>query len=367
MNTAFSASDWSNSKEDFVIFQSMRRFFVIALVSAIVSATGFAASADDAARRTFAYCDKNKDGRLGAGELDGIPASMRGWLSKHGPKSKSGISQADFLRVYPQMMADLRKQTPVASASGTPTQATDASADPRPATTGGNDKTTVKPPLYASTPPSDEVVETVRPSNLPASYQDADLDKDGQIDYFEWRKAKLGDFAKFQELDLNNDSVLSARELGAGGATFSSASSSSSTASSASDSKTESPRVSSVPSAPGAPSEEYLKKVKFYFYYMDGQGEKYGGEPYKFGNKNGKLDPIEWNASKRIKPAFQKAGIDITKPMDEKTFIMHYSKVFPEVKKPAPPKIGFGQRPGFFTPAAKGTSKRKRGGRRRGN
>jgi EF hand len=357
MNTAIPASDWSNSKEVFVIFQTTRRFFVIPLVSAIVAAAGYAAQADDAAKRTFAFCDKNKDGKLDAGELDAIPVSMRDWLALHGPKSKTGLTQADFLKVYPKMMADLRTQTRVASSSGQPARAADPDPDPQPAKIAST--TTGSPPLYASTPPSDEIVETVPPSNLPASYQDADLDKDGQIDYFEWRKAKLGDFAKFQELDLNNDSVLSAQELAVGGTAGGSTSSTPATSSVGSTGGPSSnrPRFGARPSVPSGPSPEYVEQVKFYFKIMDKDK----------GNGNGKLDPNEWSASKRIKPAFEKAGIDISKPMDEKTFIMHYSKVFPEVKKTAP-RIGFGARPGAFTPAAKAPGrKRNRGNRRRGN
>lgn len=335
-----------------MISQTTRRFFVIALVSAIVSATGSAACADDAANRTFAFCDKNRDGKLDAGELDGIPVSLRDWLVKHGPNSKSGIAKADFLRVYPRMIADLRKQTVGAATNGSSTQAADTASDVRTPKTDGNDKTTASPPLYASTPPSDELVETVRPSNLPSGYQEADLDKDDQVDYFEWRKAKLGGFAKFQELDLNNDSVLSPQELGAAGTVVAASSSSSSSPAAASStpapSTTASPTTSAVPSAPSGPSEEYLTQVKYYFEVMDKQ----------MGNKNGVLDPTEWNASKRIKPAFEQAKVDISKPMDEKTFVAHYLKIFPEKKKEEPRKIGPGSKLRF--PGASGGKTRRR-------
>lgn len=357
MNTANSASDWSKLREVFVIFHSTRRFFVIPLVSVFVSGAASAADTDDAAGRTFAFCDKNSDGKLDAAELDGVPVTMRGWLAKHGAKSKAGLARADFVKVYPQMMAELRTKSQVASSTAKPQPTVDPTPKPGPEKTTAP-ATSSKVPLYASEPPSDEIVETVPASNLPANYQDADIDKDGQIDYFEWRKAKFGSFAKFQEYDLNNDSVLSAQELNAGGVAVGSAGSESSSPtttpsdgnSPSSSSKTAS--SSARPSTPSGPSEEYITQVKYYFEIMDKQK----------GNKNGKLDPPEWNASKRIKPAFEKAGIDISKPMDEKTFIMHYSKVFPEKKKEAPKVRGFqfGRRP-----APGGNTGRNGGVRRR--
>lgn len=340
--------------------QTTPRLLIVPLALLLLPGAVFAADADNAAKRTFAFCDKNSDGRLDAAELDGIPVSMRDWLAKSGPKSKTGLTQAEFVRVYPKMMADLRTQTRVASSRGTSTTSA-ATADPQPMkTTSSSAKS--NPPLYASTPPSDDIVETIPPSNLPSSYQESDLDKDGQIDYFEWRKAKLGDFAKFQGYDLNNDSILSPQELAAGGVAVGSSSAGTGNGSTEGSTSTAS-AATSAPAASSGPSEEYLKQVRYYFYYMDGQGEKYNGDPNPAGNKNGVLDPSEWNASKRIKPAFEKAGIDITKPMDEKTFIVHYGKIFPEVKKQAP-KTGFRLTPGgggASTPGGRTTGRRRRG------
>lgn len=62
-------------------------------------------------------------------------------------------------------------------------------------------------------------------------------------------------------------------------------------------------------------SKVLLTRLKDYFTYMDR-------------NKDGKLDPAEWNVSQRIKPAFEKANVDLSKPMSEKEFYVAYVKVF---------------------------------------
>lgn len=90
-------------------------------------------------------------------------------------------------------------------------------------------------------------------------------------------------------------------------------------------------------------SKAYQDRMKGFFTYMDR-------------NKNGKLDPDEWGVSQRIKPAFQRAKVDISKPMDEKTFYVEYVKVFGNEgtnngRKTTPPRTRgktSGKRPGGF-------------------
>jgi HAAS len=60
----------------------------------------------------------------------------------------------------------------------------------------------------------------------------------------------------------------------------------------------------------------YVRQIRYYFTLMDA-------------NKDGRLQESEWNASKRIKPAFEKAKIDLTKDMSERDFVLHYIKLFP--------------------------------------
>jgi hypothetical protein len=55
-------------------------------------------------------------------------------------------------------------------------------------------------------------------------------------------------------------------------------------------------------------------------------------------NKDGRVQPDEWNPPNSIKPAFEKAKIDLTKDMTEKDFIANYIRVFQTGKQKTPEK-----------------------------
>jgi len=302
-----------------VNFRATGRIFVIALVSVIGTEAACADDGGGVGDNVFNFLDKNRDGRIDADEFPQMPASFQNWLVSNGWNPEAGLKKADFLRLHPEMMKDLRRRTPTASGGSSgksgPTK-DEPNTDPP--------QRDFKPLLYLSEPPPDEIVETQSPATakLPSDVQDADLNGDGQIDFYEWRTEKLGGFLRFQEIDLNEDSVLSLAELNqAGSITGASSSSSSGSTTSNGDSSRSAPARNSTTntaqsSNPSGPSKEFVDKVKYFFTYMDK-------------NKNEKLDPEEWEISRKIKPAFERAKVDITKPMDQKTFVAHFLKIWP--------------------------------------
>jgi hypothetical protein len=78
-------------------------------------------------------------------------------------------------------------------------------------------------------------------------------------------------------------------------------------------------------SLPVADKGDYVTQVRYYFSIMDA-------------NKDGNLQESEWDASKRIKPAFAKAKIDLTKNMTERDFVLNYIRVFLPGKQNQPAK-----------------------------
>ncbi|GAB4149515.1 MAG: hypothetical protein Tsb009_23820 [Planctomycetaceae bacterium] len=236
--------------------------------------------------RIFAYLDKNGDKSIDSKEFEQSPGSIQFWLTDPKLTGRPPIKKADFLSVFPQMIDDLRhKRTRIA-------------IDNRPQEPPGMGKS----PDFTANSSSDQAVVSSKPSPLPAEYQSGDLDKDGQIDFYEWRKFRPEAISKFRELDSNRDAVLSVAELTGTKPALS----------------TKSP-TSSSSSSVSKPSAERLETIKYLFGRMDQ-------------NKNQKIDPDEWRISRRIRPAFEAKKIDLTKAMSLEQFTTYYQVAFPEQK-----------------------------------
>ena len=52
-----------------------------------------------------------------------------------------------------------------------------------------------------------------------------------------------------------------------------------------------------------------------------------------YGNKDGKVNPQEWNISRTIKPGFEKVGADLSKDMSQAEFVAIYLKAFPRGRR----------------------------------
>ena len=287
----------------------------IIATTALCVLTASAVLADDnnsAGERIFKYLDRNRDGAIDSKEFAKTPLSMRTWLTTNRLKPAPALKKAAFLKIYGQMMADLRKAKPAAS--------TGSDASTGSGSTGTGTGTGGSGSLYVSGQEPVEVVRGGSPTDrLPAEYQPGDANKDGQIDFAEWRKWKGGELAKFKELDKNSDSLLSPKELGATGTTVASTGSSSSSGSSGTSSSNNTPKQPVVIEPYDKLSDDLKKKFgevikKNYFDYLDV-------------DKSGKLEPREWAASRRISAAFKGAKIDLDKDMTPEQFITHYSTV----------------------------------------
>lgn len=170
--------------------------------------------------------------------------------------------------------------------------------------------------------------------DIPGSFLDGDLDGDRQIGLYEWRKWKNTNvMTEFFALDSNQDGFLTPRELvlaektgidqilaearasAPPAPTRAAGSSSTETASTASSESTSSTSSSSGSSAAAAPTSQNTSLV-------ESQAKRYHSLLDK--NKNGVIDPDEWDRSKRLKPKFEAAGAEMNAPMDLDTFVKHY-------------------------------------------
>lgn len=267
--------------------------------------------------RFFQFLDRNGSGALESEELAAAPEPVRFWLQKHGLSQESSISRVEFLNFAPRFLDDLRSGTGI-GVRRYPVNDSHNSADPRPlAVPGGNPSfRTENEAVDEDRSSRDAGVSPVSDATmlLPQKYRERDTDGDGQIDFFEWRNWNRGAIAEFARLDVNSDGILTRLELhfaetGKWSVEVASSSDGGSGGTSAAGS-------SSTGGASGSSSrdrEETEEQIRGYFEYMDQ-------------NKNGAMDPDEWSISRRIKPMFEQAGIDISRPMSQREFIAHYKK-----------------------------------------
>jgi len=177
--------------------------------------------------------------------------------------------------------------------------------------------------------------------DLPEDYLDGDRDRDGQIGLYEWKEWRSRSaISAFFRLDRNRDGFLTPRELvyaqadsddsdsdDSDGDDSSSSEDKSDTASSKTDggkssskssedkadtasSKTDGGKGSSKSSAASSATSKLALR---YFPLLDR-------------DKNGKIDGKEWDRSKRLRPMFEKAGADLSKPMSKDEFVAMYIK-----------------------------------------
>lgn len=296
----------------FDLTSPLATLFVVAALSSPASLAGAAqpASGNPApaiGQRIFSFADRNGDKSLDAQEFGNLSASMQKWLVQHGFDAGKSLTQAQFLQIADRMMAELRRGRVRAGV------AAPAAIQPTSSQTTGSSKATAAKTNGAGTstsPVATPVVieQTVSPATaaLPAEFQPVDTDGDGQISFYEWRQQKRNEMPRFYQLDQNKDQVLSLAEL----TTVAPATAASPGATGAAPTAS---TTSTTPTATatGGPSPQRLKDIK----YIIGALDK---------NKNGLVDPDEWAISRRIKPAFEKAKVDISKPMNEATFIVNY-------------------------------------------
>lgn len=172
--------------------------------------------------------------------------------------------------------------------------------------------------------------------DLPGAFLDGDLDRDGQVALYEWRKWKgnSASMIEFFALDANHDGFLTPREgvmaekIGvekilaearakqpqmAAGSQPAPATASTGAPSSGSTASTD----SSSP-APSAASTAVTAATK-------SQGERY----FKLldRNKNQMIDESEWKLLKKMKPKFEERGADLTQGMDKETFLGHFTAI----------------------------------------
>lgn len=248
--------------------------------------------------------DANGNGTLDKEEIPKMPAAFQQWMTRENIDFESQpVTRTSFIEFAPRLFAALQERTDrsVPTPTATPSVGRRNNADLVPR---------VDPQAVAEGKAIDPAKLSNRRNsarNLPGSYQQLDLNADGQIALSEWIGKTTADFLK---LDENADGFLTPRELGV----KSRSSSRSSYRSSSSFSSSSSPS-SSGSSSNGGVSPDVARRAEYIFKALDK-------------DKDGKLSEAEWNGSRSTRDRFQKANVSVRPNVDLAGFQQAYQEVY---------------------------------------
>ena len=146
---------------------------------------------------------------------------------------------------------------------------------------------------------------------MPEAYKSLDTDLDGQIALYEWRKGTRGPLSQFATFDSDQDGFLTPKELHKATLVQTPVTPSGPIS-------TETPATTNAPpTAPPAPVEvsaAAAAKATRSFNLLDK-------------DNSGTIVGAEWDASTRLKPLFEKGGVDFAKPLNKDDFIQAFVRV----------------------------------------
>jgi len=297
----------------------------------------------NSSERFFGYLDRNKDGKLDEEEVRRMPSSVREAFANADFSIDRGISKDDFIREMPRIMEQMRKKRDEERNSK---ESDSKKSEPRREEPKRVDsKKSSKGSSYS---PKKWPKITVA---IPSKFKEGDSDEDGQIGLYEWRQWKPVEKYHFPVYDINQDGFLTPRELSnppskeeidnylvSIGAPSPAVSSSPKTSSPRDDGPKPTKTVAYDQPASGGDKKlekQGMKELKKEMKQPDKSEEK---DPLSKtaqlffqqmdADKNGSLTPDEWARSRRLKPKFEEAGIDINGSMNVDQFTTAYRKIY---------------------------------------
>ena len=250
--------------------------------------------------------DRNGDGRIDQAEIDQIPPQFAEMMKSRGITIRPGVSVEDFRSNMRSQFEQMRE-----SGEGFRPQMRTENRGP------AANRSEYKP--ASPFRPRDKERMTV---DLPPKWSELDTDFDGQVGLYEWIVARRESLGQFDEIDSDLDGLLTPREL----KEFDELSSEADKKAEALAARYERPRLMIVG---GQYATNNGRKSNGKSLISDEDKKRHTeyattkAFPYLDTNKDGKVTPEEMQASRRIRPMFEKAGIKI-ETMSQEEFSNRY-------------------------------------------
>lgn len=288
--------------------------------------------------RWFSYMDRNRDGHLDGEEMRRIPGPMRENLQRARVDLSRGMSKSDFMQHIPKAYEEMRRRQDDDRRryeEDRRRKEEQERYDREKYEAKKREKEEKKARKTAYTPTKRERVTI----DMPSKYADGDNNGDDQLTIAEWRAWKGRQaLREFMRLDQNGDGFLTPREMANPPKDTELVFANSSKKTSPSAAKPAPPTTQRV-FVTGAKTSTNMVVIgskdgtAFAVATSNPVIEREANSAFglidRYGNKDGKINPSEWRISKVIKPAFEKAGVDMKKDMNNAEFIQVYLKVFP--------------------------------------
>ncbi len=264
--------------------------------------------------------DADKNGVITANEVERVPSFIRDRWQQQGMDFNRGVKVDEMVQGAQRQMDEMRRQR---DEGGGRDRGGDFQRSDRPEFTppqdmgrdSGRDQnrdnrgSSGGAPATSSTSGGASKPRSRIAPLLPESYKAIDTDYDSQIALYEWRKARKGTLSQFATADLDNDGFLTAKELAKILATTPPAAPGTPTSPTATASVA--PAAPTAPPAPVSVSVDAAAKAARMFELLDE-------------DKSGTIVGNEWDKSRRLRPQFEKAGLDFKQPLDKEQFAQWY-------------------------------------------
>ena len=286
----------------------------------------------------IAGLDKDGNGVITASEIEQMPGPFRDRLQQSGMDFNKGV-RVDEMQQNMQRQMEERRQGGGGDQGGRggedrgrdrgrdfersdrpeipppqdmgPGNGRDGRGDNRGNTSPGGSPTPAPTPGTGGNSSTSKKGRTRISPLLPDAYKDLDSDYDGQIALYEWRKGKRGTISQFVQNDFDGDGFLIAKELAKAVATTTPVTPAAPGAGPATVTATATPMA---PAAPVAVSADAAAKALRAFELLDN-------------DKSGTVLGPEWDKSTRLKPMFEKGGVNLAQPLTQVAFTQAFVRV----------------------------------------
>lgn len=262
--------------------------------------------------RIFGYMDRNQDGRIDSEELERVPGPLRDRFKQMGVDTSRGLSKEDFSKTFERMREEREQEQERDRGRDEDRRRDEGNRD-------DNRSSTAQKPKTRPVVPEKERVTV----DLPSQFSEGDTDGDGQVAFYEWRNWKRAETQNFFEYDHNRDGFLTPKELVKG------PKEPVQPVSIGMASTTSRPSTTTSPTASATSTAATAKPASTGDVDMSSPEAIRGRNMFRLLDKDrsGNISTEEWQASSRLKPMFENAGVDLSKPMDQNAFITQYVKI----------------------------------------